>query len=86
MGDAKSRESVACADSQTLTAAASGDAEAFFTSVAADSDRRRICGLAPIYATLVTLAGRRQGKILGYDQCDADEAGASFVSIAALAY
>jgi AmmeMemoRadiSam system protein B len=49
---------------QTVTA---GDAGAFFESVAADGDRRRICGYSPIYALLRCLAGGR-GRLRHYGQ------------------
>ncbi|MCL6640752.1 MAG: AmmeMemoRadiSam system protein B [Candidatus Rokubacteria bacterium] len=46
-------------DRAMLEPVAAGDAAAFFASVAADGDRRRICGLSPIYALLRLLGGRR---------------------------
>jgi hypothetical protein len=49
---------------ETVTA---GDADAFFDSVAADDDRRRICGYSPIYALLRCLAGAR-GTLTHYGQ------------------
>lgn len=44
-----------------------GDAGAFFESVASDHDRRRICGLSPIYALLHTLDGGA-GSLRRYGQ------------------
>jgi AmmeMemoRadiSam system protein B len=78
------RRVVARADHAALDAVVAGDAESFFGAVAAERDRFRICGLAPIYHTLALAPGRR-GTLLGYDQCLADDDGASFVSIAAVA-
>jgi AmmeMemoRadiSam system protein B len=46
-------------DRAMLEAVQVGDARAFFDSVAADGDRRRICGLSPIYALLRVLPGIR---------------------------
>jgi AmmeMemoRadiSam system protein B len=46
-------------DRAMLEPVAAGDAAAFFASVAADGDRRRICGLSPIYALLRVLGGHR---------------------------
>lgn len=43
-------------DRTMLQAVEGGDAAAFFASVAADNDRRRICGLSPVYALLRVLA------------------------------
>src|SRR5207253_3003862 len=45
-------------DLKMLETVERGDAEACFDSVAADGDRRRICGLSPIYAGLHALDGR----------------------------
>jgi hypothetical protein len=50
-----------------LDAVMAGEAGAFFDSVAADGDRRRICGLSPIYAFLRALPGAR-GELLRYSQ------------------
>jgi AmmeMemoRadiSam system protein B len=49
---------------ETITA---GDADAFFDNVAADDDRRRICGYSPIYALLRCLGGSR-GTLKHYGQ------------------
>jgi AmmeMemoRadiSam system protein B len=43
------------------------DAEGYFRVVAAERDRRRICGLPPTYLVLEATAPRR-GKLLHYDQ------------------
>lgn len=45
-------------DRAMLAAVETGDARGFFAAVAADGDRRRICGLSPIYALLRLLPGR----------------------------
>jgi len=44
-----------------------GDAEGFFAYVRAEGDRRRICGLPPIY-TLLRLLDPAEGKLLDYRQ------------------
>jgi AmmeMemoRadiSam system protein B len=85
MGGEESRREVKTADDDALAACARGDAEGFFSSVGRIGDRYRICGLSPIYATLALLGGKRAGRLLAYDQCDADEESASFVSIASVA-
>jgi AmmeMemoRadiSam system protein B len=79
------RDRVAVEDEAALEAAARRDADGFFSAVATIGDRNRVCGLAPIFHALA-FAGRegRAGSILDYDQCKADEAATSFVSIAAL--
>ncbi|HLH78450.1 MAG TPA: AmmeMemoRadiSam system protein B [Candidatus Binataceae bacterium] len=43
-----------------------GDGAAFFRDILCDGDRRRICGLSPIYTQLELLRGRR-GRLLAYD-------------------
>ena len=68
-------------DRESLEAICAGDAEAFFELSRVERDARRICGLPPIYLTL-RLLGAVRGEAVGYDQCAADEAGGSFVSIA----
>jgi MEMO1 family protein len=82
--DAEARAAVERADRELLEAVAAGDAAAFFAAVAAAGDRHRVCGLAPIYHALRLVPGRG-GALLGYDRCAADDAGASFVTIAAAA-
>ena len=44
-------------DRAMLEAVAGSDAAAFFASIEADGDRRRICGFSPIYALLRCLPG-----------------------------
>jgi MEMO1 family protein len=67
-------EQVAGEDRRMLDAVMAGEAGAFFDSVAGDGDRRRICGLSPIYAFLRALPGAR-GELLRYSQWP-DPAGA----------
>lgn len=84
MGSAENRSLVEDADRASLAAAARGDAEGFFTAVAAVEDRYRVCGLAPIYHALALHRAAAPGRLLAYDQCAADEQNESFVSIAAM--
>lgn len=57
------------------------DARGFFDSVARDGDRRRICGLSPIYALLrVTDAGT--GRLLAYRQWPDPQGTVTFASVA----
>ncbi len=67
-------------DRTMLASVEAGDARAFFASVAADGDRRRICGLSPIYALLHALPGRR-GTIKHYGQWPDPEAVVSYASV-----
>jgi hypothetical protein len=72
---------VADADREMLAAVEAGDAEALFHAVARDGDRRRICGLPPIYAMLRTLGGGR-GRLLRYSQWPDPQGTVSFAAVA----
>jgi predicted class III extradiol MEMO1 family dioxygenase len=67
-------------DRAMLAAVAAGDAEAFFENVARDGDRRRICGLSPIYALLRTLGGA-PGVIRRYAQWPDPQGVVTFASV-----
>ncbi|MFQ5829358.1 MAG: AmmeMemoRadiSam system protein B [Candidatus Methylomirabilia bacterium] len=54
-------------DRAMLEAVVAGDARGFYDSVARDGDRRRICGLSPIY-TLLRCVGPSTGQLLKYAQ------------------
>jgi AmmeMemoRadiSam system protein B len=69
------------ADEVLIQTVTDGDADAFFRQIAAEGDRRNICGLPPIYLTLRLLNGSAQGEMTGYDRCPADGANTSFVSV-----
>lgn len=56
------------------------DAEGFFSSVHRVGDRRRICGLAPIYV-LLQVVDASQGKLLKYEQWPDPMGTVSFASI-----
>ena len=60
-----------------------GDARGFFTDIAKDQDRRRICGLSPMYTQLELLSGH-QGRLLKYDVAlePPTESAVSFASLA----
>lgn len=70
----------AAADERLIEAICATDADGFFAQIKSEGNRRRICGLAPIYVTLCLLDGA-QGEASGYMQCPADEPGDSLVSI-----
>lgn len=54
-------------DLAMLQAVAACDTAAFFESIAADQDRRKVCGFPPIY-TLLAAMGPAPGRLLKYDQ------------------
>jgi AmmeMemoRadiSam system protein B len=68
-------------DRQMLRSVEAGDAEGFFHAVATDGDRRRICGLPPIYATLRMLAGH-QGRLLRYSRWPDPNGTVTFAALA----
>jgi AmmeMemoRadiSam system protein B len=74
-------ERVAREDREMLETVKAGDAGAFYGSVAADGDSRRICGLSPIYAFLRALPGAH-GDILRYSQSPDPQAAVSFCAAA----
>jgi AmmeMemoRadiSam system protein B len=67
-------------DRAMLAAVEAGDPAAFFAAVAADGDRRRICGLSPIYALLRALPERR-GSLKHYGQWPDPQAVVSYASV-----
>jgi hypothetical protein len=74
----------AAKDRRLISALEAADATAFFAETAADGDRTRICGFAPMY-TLLTLLDGARGRLLHYDRTH-DEPTRSSVSYASLAY
>ncbi|MGD0074405.1 MAG: AmmeMemoRadiSam system protein B [Candidatus Binataceae bacterium] len=60
-----------------------GDPAGFFADILKDKDRRRICGLSPMYTQLELLSGR-QGRLLKYDVAlePQTESAVSFASLA----
>jgi AmmeMemoRadiSam system protein B len=73
--------SLEAADRAMLAHVERGDAEGFFDSVRREGDRRRICGLAPIYLTVRT-AGAGRGTLLKYVQWPDPNAVVTFASVA----
>ena len=71
------------ADKESLVHLATGDADAFFDSVAAAQESRRVCGLSPIYSMLHA-ARPKTGRILKYEQW-VEEDGRSSVSFSSVA-
>jgi AmmeMemoRadiSam system protein B len=74
-------QELAEADQRTLRLVEQGDAHAFFGAVAGEQDRRRICGLPPIYAALRLLPGAR-GRLLRYGQWPDPEGTVTFSAVA----
>ena len=68
------------ADEELMASICEGDEDGFLKQIKDERDRRRICGLPPIYMALWLLGGT-EGAVTGYAQCPADGQGTSFVSI-----
>ena len=79
--DAVGKAGLAAGDAGSLAAICEGDADEFFRVSWRELDARKVCGLPPVYMAL-RLLDDVQGVSMGYDQCPADEAGGSLVSIA----
>jgi len=69
------------ADREMLAAVEAGDAEAFYRAVSRDGDRRRICGLPPIYTLLRLLPGA-SGRLLRYSQWADPQGTVTFAAVA----
>lgn len=69
------------ADERLLRAIAWGNADRFLAEIVAEQDRRHVCGVSPIYLALRALSPQH-GEVVRYDQCPADTAGQSIVTIA----
>ena len=72
-------------DEQLMASICVGDAEATFEQIRQEGDRRRVCGLPPIYLSLSLLGGTK-GYPVGYMQCPADNSGTSVVSICGVVF
>jgi AmmeMemoRadiSam system protein B len=79
------RARLTAADEQLMAAICTGDAGAFFQVVKEEQDRRRICGLPPIYLALRYFGGAK-GDVSGYMQCPADPKSTSLVSICGIIF
>lgn len=75
------KAAVAAADKAILESIERGSASDFMRQLRDEGDRRRVCGLPPIYMALRFL-GESQGYAVDYAQCAADADGGSLVSIA----
>jgi AmmeMemoRadiSam system protein B len=81
--DAKGLADIETKDRTALTAALTGDADAWFDAIAAHGDSTRICGLAAMY-TMLRVAKPGTGRLLGYEQ--SLEQGGSVVTYASVAW
>ena len=73
------------ADHRLLEIVSNVDAETFATTLIRERNRRRICGLPPLYTMLKTLEREVEGELLRYDYTPVDKEG-SFVTFASVAF
>ncbi len=78
--DVAGRSRLAAEDARTIEAINAADPRGFLALSAGERDRRKICGLPPIYLALRLLEGSK-GESMGYAQSPADARGGSLVSI-----
>ncbi|MBR62143.1 MAG: AmmeMemoRadiSam system protein B [Dehalococcoidia bacterium] len=80
-----SRHTLQLHDDESIAAICDGDGDLFLSISRLELDKRRICGLSPIYMMLKTIECAynkpAKGFAMGYDQCPADVNGGSLVSI-----
>lgn len=72
-------------DEELLDMMAGGDADGFFALLRSAGDENNVCGLPPIYLALRFL-GSTCGEMIAYDQCPADAADTSWVSVAGMVW
>ena len=80
--DAEAKEQLRRIDDAAIAAAASGDADAWWSAIAAEHDATSICGFAPMYSFL-RCAEPGPGRRLAY--AESAEQDGSVVTVAALA-
>jgi AmmeMemoRadiSam system protein B len=73
------------ADHQLLAAIEAAEADTFADILVGERNRRRICGLPPLYVMLKSLEGTVAGELLHYDYTKVDEEG-SFVTYGSMAF
>ncbi len=71
---------IAQEDGQTIGRIEQMDGEAFFEEIQRDKNRRRICGVSPIYA-LLTAVEASEGRLLKYDQWRDPQSTVTFASL-----
>jgi MEMO1 family protein len=67
-------------DEELLRTVEAVNARAFFDRIREEGDRRRICGLAPIYFTL-SMLGTPAGQVIAYRQWTDDASSVSFAGV-----
>ena len=76
---------VKAADAELMQQMAAGSTNGFFATIRREHNRHNVCGVSPFYLML-RLLGDVEGQILAYDQCPADQANASLVSVCGMVF
>ena len=83
--DESGKQMLKRSDEDLISHMCAGDSASFLASIRAAKDQNNVCGLGPIYLTMQALQPTR-GIQAGYDQCQADENGTSWVSICGIIF
>ena len=83
--DAKGRARIQAMDGELIQQMAAGNAEGFFAAIRRERDHNNVCGVSPFYLAL-RLLGDVEGSAIAYDQCPADQANTSWVSICGMVF
>lgn len=83
--DSYGKTAVQNADAELITRMRAGDAAGFFEAIKRVRDQHNVCGVAPVYLALSTLASVK-GQQFGYAVCPADEAGSSIVTVTGMVF
>jgi AmmeMemoRadiSam system protein B len=78
--DLLGRARVKSADDELISLVCEGDHDGFFEAIRGVNDQYNVCGLAPIYMAMRSLAPV-EGDSIAYDRCPADPQNTSIVSI-----
>ena len=82
---AATRAQLQVADQTLLNHMRAGDVEGFFSEIRRIRDGNNVCGVAPIYLTMRTLAATT-GEPVGYAVCPADEVDTSVVTVGGMIF
>ncbi|MEZ4862220.1 MAG: AmmeMemoRadiSam system protein B [Caldilineaceae bacterium] len=82
---ASTRALLRAADDELIAHMFKGNAEGFFQAIRHVRDQNNVCGVAPIYLTMRTLAAT-EGEHIGYATCPADDYNTSVVTVGGMVF
>lgn len=83
--DLARRQRMTLADKELMEQLSMGNAEGFLEAIRREQDRNNVCGVSPFYLAMRVM-GAVEGDVVAYEQCPADEASTSWVSICGLTF